>query len=111
MEEIKKEKYPTRRKREKKTSYYNTIFHTIGFIAILTFVFTVETEQFIKMMLIGAILLEMFLLWIYCLISIIKNDFKKDVNKIVWLILIFIIPIIFIIYLDLEHKLILNENS
>jgi hypothetical protein len=32
------------------------------------------------------------IVWLYSLISILKNDFKKDVNKIVWLISIILIP-------------------
>lgn len=43
------------------------------------------------------------LFWLYVLISIIKNDFKVQQNKIVWIILILFFPISWMIYLDLKE--------
>ena len=39
------------------------------------------------------------LLWVWTLIDILKNDFKKDINKIIWLIVVVFVPVGFIIYL------------
>jgi len=44
--------------------------------------------------------------WIYSIVSVISNDFKKDVNKIVWLVLLIFIPISFIWYLIKKKDLI-----
>jgi len=38
------------------------------------------------------------ILWISCLVSILRNDFKKDVNKIIWLLAIILVPPTSIIY-------------
>ncbi|GAA4298436.1 PLDc N-terminal domain-containing protein [Nibribacter koreensis] len=33
-----------------------------------------------------------FLLWVWALIDILKSDFKTDVEKIIWLLLVFFLP-------------------
>lgn len=39
-----------------------------------------------------------FATWLYSITNIVMNDFKKDVNKIIWLILIIVIPISCFVY-------------
>lgn len=47
--------------------------------------------------------------WTYSLISIIKNDFKKENQKIVWILLIIFIPFTAILYPDFERIQIINK--
>lgn len=46
-----------------------------------------------------AIYAGVFLLWFWAIIDILRNDFKKDINKIIWLLVTIFVPIGFIIYL------------
>lgn len=34
------------------------------------------------------------LLWIFALIDILKSDFKDDVNKIIWVLIVILLPIL-----------------
>jgi hypothetical protein len=43
-----------------------------------------------------------FILWSYCILSVLKNSFKKDSDKIVWMIALIIIPPTAIFYLDIK---------
>jgi hypothetical protein len=36
-----------------------------------------------------AVMLGIFIFWVWSLIDILKSDFKNDVNKIVWLLVVF----------------------
>lgn len=36
--------------------------------------------------------------WVYSFISIIRNDFKKSINKIIWLIVLIFVPVSCVLY-------------
>lgn len=60
---------------------------------------------------IAIVILSYILFNIYSLISVFKNDFKKENNKIFWLIALIFIPISFMFYMDLEKELILDYQD
>jgi uncharacterized membrane protein len=50
----------------------------------------------------GGMAVLFFILWSYCILSVLKNSFKKDSDKIAWMIALIIIPITAIFYLDIK---------
>ena len=48
-------------------------------------------------------------IWLYALISIIKNDFKKENQKLIWIILIIFIPFSAILYPDFRKVQIIKD--
>ena len=50
------------------------------------------------------------LLWLYSLISIIKNDFKKDNQKLIWIILIIFLPFTAYLYPDFRKIQVINKD-
>ncbi|MGM0518183.1 MAG: hypothetical protein ACQERD_00910 [Campylobacterota bacterium] len=40
------------------------------------------------------------ILWLSCFISILINEFKKDINKLIWILLIIFLPISILFYFD-----------
>lgn len=46
-----------------------------------------------------------FLIWIWALIDIIRHDFKPEVNKIIWLLLVAFLPVVgFLLYIFMGRK-------
>lgn len=43
-----------------------------------------------------------FILWSYSILSVLKNTFKKDINKIAWLIALIILPPTALFYSDIK---------
>lgn len=62
-----------------------------------------EEQTTVYIIRIGTLFLYNILFWFYCIISILKNDFKKDINKITWLITMFFAPFLWMVYLDFER--------
>ncbi len=48
-------------------------------------------------------------IWLYALISIIKNDFKKENQKLIWIILIIFIPFTAMLYPDFRKVQIIKD--
>lgn len=51
--------------------------------------------------------LVLFILWIWALIDILVNDFKNDINKVIWLLVVFFFPAfgsILYIFIGLKQK-------
>ena len=67
------------------------------------------TKELIVIMFSGGILFT--LLWCYCVISVLKNNFKKDSNKIVWLLALIFLPPTAIFYPDIKEFQIEKDNS
>lgn len=42
------------------------------------------------------------ILWLYCGISVLTSDFKKENNKTIWIILLIFIPVVALLYPDLR---------
>lgn len=65
--------------------------------------------------LIGVVLPLFFLViagfWVYAILSVITNDFKKDVNKLVWLALLIFIPISFPLYFKMKKDLLIPKED
>jgi hypothetical protein len=57
---------------------------------------------FLMILSLSLIFLNWFLIWAYSFISIVRNKFKKDKNKQVWLLLIFFLPFSVFFYPDLK---------
>lgn len=57
------------------------------------------------------IFINFILFWLYALISIIKNDFKKKENKIIWILLIIFIPISIYLYPDFKEVQLEEEEK
>lgn len=51
-----------------------------------------------------------FILWSYCILSVLKNSFKKDSDKIAWIIVLIIIPPTALFYFDIKEQQITNEE-
>ncbi len=50
-------------------------------------------------------------LWIYCIVDIIRADFKGDSDKVIWLLLIIFLPLIgSILYMTIGMKQKIHEN-
>ncbi|RXJ98382.1 hypothetical protein CRU98_10105 [Arcobacter sp. CECT 8986] len=56
------------------------------------------------------ILIINIIFWLYSFISILLKDFKKDINKITWLIAIIFVPFCWIFYLDAERIIIKKKK-
>ena len=50
------------------------------------------------------------ILWLYSLISIIKNDFKKENQKLIWIILIIFVPFSALLYPDFRKVQIIKDQ-
>lgn len=50
------------------------------------------------------------LIWLYSLISIIKNDFKKENQKLIWIILIIFLPFTAYLYPDFRKVQVINKD-
>lgn len=50
----------------------------------------------------GLIIISYGMIWVYAILSVVANDFKKDSNKIVWIIALIFIPPICIMYPDIK---------
>ena len=49
--------------------------------------------------------------WLYALISVIKNDFKKNENKMIWIILIIFVPFSAFLYPDFKEIQVIEEEE
>ena len=49
--------------------------------------------------------------WLYALISVIKNDFKKNENKMIWIILIIFVPFSAFLYPDFKEIQVIEEEK
>lgn len=49
------------------------------------------------------------MIWLYSLISIIKNDFKKENQKLIWIILIIFLPFTAYLYPDFRKVQVINR--
>lgn len=49
------------------------------------------------------------MIWLYSLISIIKNDFKKENQKLIWIILIIFLPFTAYLYPDFRKVQVINK--
>ena len=49
--------------------------------------------------------------WLYALISVIKNDFKKNENKMIWIILIIFVPFSAFLYPDFKEIQVIDEEE
>ena len=49
--------------------------------------------------------------WLYALISVIKNDFKKNENKMIWIILIIFVPFSAFLYPDFTEIQVIEEEE
>lgn len=58
----------------------------------------------------GVLILINLLFWFYSIISVLKNDFKKDINKICWLVTLFLAPFFWMLYLDFEEIQIIKKG-
>ncbi len=100
-----------------KIPFFWTIFTTITNIILIILIFTLGMDTYtnsyesykdfngLSIIFISILGLFNFTLWIYAFITSITKDYEKDVNKIIWVCLIFFIPPIFPIFLDIKRKI------
>lgn len=82
-----------------------SVYNIIGYIDLDSEIFWKEINNLttFTFLIIGVIILINLLFWFYSIISILKNDFEKDINKVCWLITLFLAPFFWMIYLDFEE--------
>jgi len=61
-----------------------------------------NTYDFLFVSLLTISLINFITFWIMALYSILRNDFKKDINKVIWLIAIILLPFTAFMYPDFE---------
>lgn len=114
------ENYMLTRQNDEDINYYWTIGFILFEITIIILFFTVGMSDFKLLeqsfsmineraiVLIYVYIIPIAIMWIYAIFSILKNDFKKDIDKISWLIGTIFVPLVFAFYLDSKNKLIEN---
>ena len=82
----------------------------IFFILIGYFIFMVGADIYMGMFFLSWMSwLSFAFIWLYALISIIKNDFKKENLKLIWIILIIFIPFSALLYPDFRKVQIIKD--
>lgn len=92
---------------------YIIIFGTLIILAIRDIMNNpkedILTQNLIVLLFSGGIMFSM--LWCYCVVSVLKNNFKKDSNKIVWLLALIFLPPTAIFYPDIKEFQIEKEET
>jgi len=57
-----------------------------------------ESDAIVGFFILG-IYAAIFILWIWAFIDVLISDFKKDINKVIWILVVIFVPIGFLIYL------------
>lgn len=106
---------------EKELKYYWTIGFILFELTMIILFFTIGMSDFkmlkqnfsimnsTGMILIFLYLIPILIFWFYAIFSILKNNFKRDTDKITWLVGTIFVPLVFAFYLDFKGNILEND--